>query len=206
MEELNKCISSIGDKNRLELESIVRSMVGDKLEKLLQYLFVNNFYTSPAAKSYHENYPGGLYDHCKEVFSQLFEYRTKMNKNWSDLELILIAFGHDLCKLGLYIMNYNNGTITYSLNPIIDIAKHGTRSLEVLSELVPELLNERIANSIVCHMGLWTADVPNISDYMRDAQSKDDLVFFTHSADMVASRLGKIANRVFIDDGELKIT
>ena len=50
-------------------------------------------------------------------------------------------------------------------------------------------------------MGLWTKDIPEIGKYMLEAQTEDDLVFFTHSADMVSSRQGaNIKNVILTED------
>lgn len=195
------------NSNKYELESLVRSKVGDKLDPFLEYLSKTDFYYTPASRAYHDNYPGGLYDHSKRLFEELCTLRDKMNKNWTDLELLIISFGHDLCKIGLYYPSVNNGVITYSYNPNYGKGKgHGTESLSILANIIPDLINKRIANSIVCHMGLWTEDIPNHSEYLLNAQSEDDLVFFTHSADMVSSKSGKLARSVEIgSDGFVKI-
>lgn len=195
----------IYDKNRYQLESIVRMQVGDTLNELLDYLANTDFYYAPAARLYHDNYPGGLYDHCKSVYSELLNFRTKMNKNWTDLEMFIIAFGHDLCKVGLYTDEIDyNGVITYRYDES-HTKDHGTESLRILAGIIPNLINERVANSIVCHMGLWTNDFPNASSFMLDAQTKDDIVFFTHAADMVASRSSRKANLVRYIDNQLII-
>lgn len=197
---------NIYNRNKSEFELVCRGTAGNKLEPLLEYLSNSDFYYAPAAKSFHDNYPGGLYDHSKLLYSELYSLRAKMRKNWSDLEILLIAFGHDLCKVNLYEANIDQyEVITYSYNPLMSDKGHGTESLSILASLIPNLINERIAVSIVCHMGLWTKDIPNICEYMRESQTKDDIVFFTHSADMVASRIGKSASIVKLTDNKTDI-
>lgn len=199
--------NKIYNLNKLKLTSAFRSLVGNQLDNLLNFLSETDFYYSPAARYYHDNYPGGLYDHCEMVFNELFKMRSLMNKNWTSLELLIIAFGHDLCKLGLYIPSIDsNGVITYSYNTQSNPDFHGTESLSILSKVIPDLINKRVANSIVCHMGLWTKDIPEIGKYMMEAQTEDDLVFFTHCADMIASRIGKSAKEVRVVNDEVNIT
>lgn len=191
----------IFERNKTELESISRKIAGDSLDPLLGYMEGSGFYCAPASRTYHDSYPGGLYDHCKRLYSELYSLRGKMNKNWTDLEMIIISFGHDLCKSNLYIPSVNNFEVTYSYNPQEEGKDHGTESLSILANLIPNLINKRVANSIICHMGLWTKDIPEIGKYMLEAQTEDDLVFFTHSADMVSSRQGaNIKNVILTED------
>lgn len=193
--------------NKAEMEAACHRTVGNVLDPFLDYLARTDFYYAPAAKSYHDNYPGGLYDHSKGLFIELHNLRDKMKKNWTDLELLIIAFGHDVCKIGLYVPNVGeNGLIYYTYSTSIDEG-HGTKSLQILAGIIPELLTKRIANSIVYHMGLWTKDVPESHKMKLEAQTEDDLVFFTHCADMISSRSGKSATEVRLkDDGSIVIT
>lgn len=192
--------------NKAEMESVCHRMVGDVLDPFLDYLAKTDFYYAPAAKSYHDNYPGGLYDHCKGLFTELYALRDKMRKNWTDLEMLIIAFGHDICKIGLYVPNIGeNGLIYYTYSTMTEDG-HGTKSLQLLANIIPNLLNKRIANSIVYHMGLWTKDVPESHKMKLEAQTEDDLVFFTHCADMISSRASKIATEVRVgEDGNVII-
>lgn len=191
--------------NKLELEAVCHRLVGDVLNPFLEYLANTDFYYAPAAKGYHDNYPGGLYDHCKGMFLELHSLRDKMKKNWTDLEMLIISFGHDLCKVGLYVPNVGeNGLIYYTYSSPED--GHGTKSLQILANVIPNLITKRIANSVVYHMGLWTKDIPESHRMKLEAQTEDDLVFFTHCADMISSRSGKVASEVRVgNDGNVSI-
>lgn len=180
---------NIYDWNKTEFESICRKFVGDELDELLNYFKDTDFYYAPAAKSYHDNYPGGLYDHCKLVYIELCNLRNKMKKNWTNTELHIIAFGHDLCKVNFYTPKVEDGKIVYDYPADTDWS-HSTKSLAILSKLIPNLLNKRVSEAIAFHMGLWTNDIENVGELMKTAQTDDDLVFFTHCADMIASRMG----------------
>lgn len=196
----------IYELNKLEFEAVCRRTVGNQLDSLLNYLAGTDFYYAPAARSYHDNYPGGLYDHCKGLYAELYNLRSKMKKNWTDLELLIIAFCHDLCKIGLYVPNIGeNGLIYYTYSGPED--GHGTKSLQILADIDSNLITKRIANSIVYHMGLWTKDIPNAHQLKLEAQTEDDLVFFTHVADMISSRAAKTAKEVRIgEDGLVNIS
>jgi hypothetical protein len=192
--------------NETEFISVCKKIAGDKLDNLLTYMNKSGFYSATAAKKYHDNYPGGLYDHSKRVFSELCNLRSKLNKDWSDLELIIIAFGHDLCKVEQYLPIIKDGIVTYDYAPGSSMSIHASRSLEILAETIPELITKRMALAVLYHMGIWTTDVPDLANKMKDAQSEDDLVFFTHCADMIASKCGKVANKIILDENSGNIT
>lgn len=205
--------SKLKDFYKNAFEEFIKSKLtidSEKFNAFIDYLYSTDYFYAPAAKGYHDNYPGGLFNHSVGLYKELARLRNEMNKNWTEEEMIIIAFGHDLCKINLYTPQVDeDGWITYVINPDrIGDTSHGTKSLEMLAELVPDMLNERIAMSVICHMGLWTKDVPEIGQYMLDAQTKDDLVFFTHVADMVSSRKsgGRGIKRVKFNEDGLGLT
>lgn len=185
--------SKIKEINKRTLTDCINTSVSEpsKFNSLLNVLDASDFYYAPAAKKYHDNYPGGLFDHCLGLYRELKDLKVKMNKNWTEEEMIVIAFGHDLCKVGLYVATVSEDrVVTYDINPdrMNKDEGHGVRSLSILAQVCPELLNDRIAKCIVCHMGMWTKDVPEANQYILNAQTEDDMVFFTHAADMISSR------------------
>lgn len=188
----------------------LREGFGDKYDNLIDFLSETDYFYAPAATKYHDNHPGGLYYHSMKVYSNLLYYNSVMNNIWSKDSLFLIGFLHDLCKIGLYkmeVLGESNdecgNSITeygYSYNNLGYDTRlfHGTKSLEILSKigLPDEIITEELCYSIVYHMGVWTLDAP---DY-KSALEKYDLVFFSHSADMLASRSSKTISKISIDN------
>lgn len=188
----------------------LRGEFGNKYDNLIDFLSSTDYFYAPAAAKYHDNYPGGLYYHSMKVYSNLLYYNSIMNNKWDKDSLFIVGFLHDLCKIGLYKMEilgeYNDGLnniITdygYSYNNLGYDTKvfHGTKSLETLGKIgLPEnIITEELCYSIVYHMGVWTLDAP---DY-KSALEKYDLVFFTHSADMLASRSSRTITKISLDN------
>lgn len=188
----------IYNKNKSIFEDAVRKKFGNRYDILIDYLSESDYFYTPAAAKYHDNHPGGLYNHCMKLYGTLDYYNKYLGNKWSEDTVFLVSFCHDLCKLGLYKMQVlsqyedkDNGLITdygYSYNDLGYDNKviHGTKSLEILGNigLPDEFITEELCYSIVYHMGVWTLDAP---DY-KSALEKYDLVFFTHSADMLSSR------------------
>jgi hypothetical protein len=200
----------IFERNKTELESISRKIAGDSLDPLLSYMESSGFYCAPASRTYHDSYPGGLYDHCKLLYQELLRTSSMIRNAWNKESLFLIAFCHDLCKIGLYkpeIVTTESGKkfVQYGYNNLgyDDRISHGTKSLEIVGDIIPEYLDELIANCIVYHMGSYTKDAPGWSEVIKG----NDLIFFTHAADMVASRSGKVIQSVEVgDNNKLIIT
>lgn len=197
--------SKIKEMNKKSLEAIIETFVNEpeSFSGLINYLDSTDFFYAPAAKKYHDNYPGGLFDHSMGLLDELRELKSKMGKNWSMEDMITIAFGHDVCKVGLYIHQVDSdGYITYDINPdrIGKDDGHGIMSLNMLAQVAPNLLNDRVAKCIVCHMGLWTKDIDNAPQYILNSQTEDDMVFFTHVADMISSRKSRGLDKVKLNE------
>lgn len=202
---------SIKEANESELMKLANRLFGyevvDKdLKPLMDFLSSSDYYYAPASTKYHGNYPGGLYDHCKGLYRELQEFKMKMKKNWDDRDLFMIAFMHDLCKVGNYeAVVDDSGNLTYNYKSQSPQSKHGLRSLEMLSELIPHMISKEAAHSILYHMGLYTTDVNNAAEEIKKCQSENDLVFFTHAADMIESRMSKKVDCVRLLNDEVFI-
>lgn len=190
-------------RNRDEFITSTRILFGNKFDKLIDYLSSTSYFYDPAGKSHHGNHPGGLYIHSKSVYSELYSTNLKLGCKWSADKLYLIGFCHDLCKVGLYGLMYDstedgNKNFYYSIidNSYDSYTIHGTKSLRMLGEIVPEMIDEELAYSIVYHMGVWTKDAPDF----KSAIEKYDLVFFTHAADMIASRSDLKVESITLDN------
>ena len=69
---------------------------------LFEWLTKTDFFIAPASTQYHESYPGGLYHHCKKVYTALIHINTIAKEQYSLETLFLMAFGHDLAKIDCY--------------------------------------------------------------------------------------------------------
>ena len=51
--------------------------------RLMDYLEGGGFFTAPASTKYHGAYPGGLYDHSKQVFLQLRKRQISIGHDYA---------------------------------------------------------------------------------------------------------------------------
>jgi len=160
------------------------------------------FFTAPASTKYHGNYEGGLFDHSYEVARQLVELTEKLGLKWERPESpYIVGMFHDLCKCDNYIKRPNiteakdkSGNVIkaivtgehYEYNPDIIIPGHGEKSIIILQKYL-QLTDEEIA-CIRWHMGAYETDT-KMWEYYGRAIEKYPNVLYTHTADMIASKI-----------------
>lgn len=143
------------------------------------------FFTAPASTKYHGAYEGGLFDHSLETTKALVALTDRLNLKWERPESpYIVGMYHDLCKCDNYIRDIETNKFTY--NPEIIIPGHGDKSVILLSRYI-NLTDEEIA-CIRWHMGAYETDT-KMWDYYGRAIEKYPNVLYTHTADMIASRI-----------------
>ena len=143
------------------------------------------FFTAPASTKYHGAYEGGLFDHSLEVAKHLVFLTGKLGLVWERPESpYIVGMYHDLCKCDNYVKDFESGKWVY--NPDMIIPGHGDKSVIIAQKYI-ELTDEEIA-CIRWHMGAFEKD-PKMWEYYGRAIEKYPNVLWTHTADMVASRI-----------------
>lgn len=141
------------------------------------------FFTAPASTKYHGAYEGGLFDHSLEVTVSLLELTEKLGLKWERPESpYIVGMFHDLCKCEKYIKDGDS----YTYNPDIILTGHGEKSVIMLQKYI-QLTDEEIA-CIRWHMGAFEKDTW-LWNYYGKAVEKYPNVLYTHTADMIASRI-----------------
>lgn len=169
--------------------------VFDALDKM-------GYFTAPASTKYHGAYEGGLYDHSYAVADQLLVLTERLELKWErPISPFIVGMFHDLCKCDNYIKRPNiveakdkSGNVLkeivtgehYEYNPDIIIPGHGEKSVIMLQQIMT-LTDEEIA-CIRWHMGAYEKD-PKMWDYYSRAIEKYPNVLYTHTADMIASKI-----------------
>jgi HD superfamily phosphohydrolase YqeK len=167
-------------------------------EDFLQWLIDQGFFTAPASRKYHGAYEGGLFDHCFEVTESLVEITEKLGIQWEmERSPYIVGMFHDLCKVDQYEKVIDIEGVTFfgmeepkgeqshweytndSLFP-----GHGDKSIMKLAAWM-HLTEEEIL-CIRYHMGAYEKDT---WDYYDRAIKKYQTVLWTHTADMVASKV-----------------
>jgi hypothetical protein len=143
------------------------------------------FFTAPASIMYHGAYMGGLFDHSLATAKALVNLTEKLGLTWErECSPYIVGMFHDLCKCESYI--YDIETDGYKYNNDMIIPGHGDKSAIMLSRYMP-LSSEEIA-CIRWHMGAYEKD-PKMWEYYGRAIEKYPNVLYTHTADMIASKI-----------------
>lgn len=143
------------------------------------------FFTAPASTKYHGAYEGGLFDHSLEVAKSLVELTEDLGLKWERPESpYIVGMYHDLCKCDNYVKDFESDKWVY--NPDIIIPGHGEKSVMMLQKYI-DLTDEEIA-CIRWHMGAYETDT-KMWGYYGKAIEKYPNVLYTHTADMIASKI-----------------
>lgn len=168
-------------------------------DKFPKWLNDNNFFTAPASTKYHGAYEGGLFDHCFIVAGRLQELTEKLDLHWQRPESpFIVGMFHDLCKCDQYIKVFDEekeiegeklkitigNKFHYEYNPNTVLKEHGAKSVMILSQHL-QLTEEEIL-CIRYHMGPYEKE--EWSELDR-AIKKYPNVYYTHAADMIASKV-----------------
>ncbi len=144
-----------------------------------------DFFTAPASTVFHGAYEGGLFDHSIEVTKHLLYLTNKLGLEWERPESpYIVGMYHDLCKCDLY--KYDIETDKYKINDDLILPGHGERSVIILQKYLT-LTDEEIA-CIRWHMGAYEKDT-RLWNYYGNAIAEYPNVLYTHTADMIASKI-----------------
>lgn len=143
------------------------------------------FFEAPASTKYHGAYSGGLFDHSIEVADSLIELTNKLGLKWERPESpIIVGLYHDLCKCDNYFFNIETGKYEYNNETLLP--GHGEKSLIKILRYI-QLTDEEIA-CIRWHMGAYETDTKLRNYYGRAIETYPN-VLYTHTADMIASKI-----------------
>lgn len=143
------------------------------------------FFEAPASTKFHGAYAGGLFDHILQVTQCLVDLTQKLGLKWERPESpYVVGMYHDLCKCDNYVWDIESDRYIY--NPDIIIPGHGDKSVIMLQRYM-ELTGEEIA-CIRWHMGAYEKD-PKMWEYYGRAIEAYPNVLYTHTADMIASKI-----------------
>ena len=159
-------------------------MEGFRPEIMVEDLVKIGFFQAPASTRYHGAYTGGLFDHSLAVTSALLELTEKLGLTWErERSPYIVGMFHDLCKCDSYIFDASTSEFKYNRDLIIP--GHAERSIIILQKFLT-LTDEEIA-CIRFHMGAFEGE--KIWNQYGRAIEQYPNVLFTHTADMIASRI-----------------
>ena len=139
--------------NGLHITYLLEQTEREGIHDYIRYIKNSDFFEAPASTKYHRSYPGGLAEHCFNLFEplKLSNSRLKESVQLPEDSIIIIALCHDICKEGLYIGNYGNYH-TVKGHPAHN--KHSTLSIERIEKYIKLTRTEK--DIIAHHMGLFS--------------------------------------------------
>lgn len=150
-------------------------------QEFYDWLIANGFKTAPASTKYHGAFKGGLYEHSCNVTRELIHLTDRLDLEWQwDGSPWIIGMFHDLCKIDAYVQ----GEFGWAYNEDTLLKGHGDKSVMLLSQFMT--LTEEEIMCIRYHMGAYETDNWKQFDL---AIKKYPNVLYTHTADMLASKL-----------------
>jgi hypothetical protein len=154
------------EQARKEFPELVRKTITSRdPEKLIRYILNTSYLTDPASGEYHNDFQGGLVEHCLNVNVMARDHLLPALKRFASAEaekiteesMFLVAITHDFCKVGKYRWgeerNYKDSTTNgkwvpytyYGFNQDEFPMGHGEKSLAIASELIKLSTEEMLA-------------------------------------------------------------
>jgi len=103
------------------------------VEDMLRWLETTDFFSAPASKKNHLNYPGGLMEHSYNVYNCLNMKNTHYGFKYSDETIITTSLSHDFCKIDTYKIDVDKAS-PRQINFLKDISKNDWKDYEELSK------------------------------------------------------------------------
>lgn len=164
-----------------------KKFMPENLHGYIEKLDEIGFFNMPASIGHHGNYEGGLFDHSLEVTKALVEMTEKLGLKWErDDSPYIVGMFHDLCKIDNYKKVFDLSGEIWRYNKDCFLDGHGEKSVIFLQQMMP-LTAEEIS-CIRWHMGAFETDSKKWEYYGRAIEQYPN-VLYTHTADMIASRI-----------------
>ncbi|MBO5773706.1 MAG: hydrolase [Clostridia bacterium] len=181
------------------IEIYQREIKRDGAQKMLEYLENSDFFTAPASTKFHLSREGGLCEHSINVYYRLKQLVENEQSDWaknvSGESIAIIALLHDVCKIGMYAVDYRNQKQPdgswqkvpyYVIDELLPYG-HGEKSVYIINGYMRLTREEAIC--INWHMGGYDERVRGGSYSIAKAYEKFPLAVLTHVADALASYL-----------------
>ena len=141
------------DRFHAKFVDFLRAFVGAQKEQHPKFLRM--LIASPASKGHHQNYEGGLMEHCYLFAAYLYSrtneggYNGTVPLSLSVIDCFEIALFHDFCKVGLYKKTADG----YEYNPAV-VKHHAKLSIEY-AEKLGYMISPKVKTCIALHMSSW---------------------------------------------------
>ncbi len=177
---------------------LLRSTERDGIDKLADYLSDStDFFTAPASTRFHNNFSGGLAQHCLNVYENFKSLLEIKGIEMSEDSIIICALLHDLCKCNTYIVETRNrkneqgqwGKYNiWATNKDVDIPlPHSSRSIAIIRKFIKLSIKEEL--TIFYHMGPYGGEDYEYRNMLKAANEKYPQTVLFYVADTIASYL-----------------
>lgn len=177
---------------------LLRSTERDGIDKLADYLSDStDFFTAPASTRFHNNFSGGLAQHCLNVYENFKSLLEIKGIEMSEDSIIICALLHDLCKCNTYVVETRNRKNEqgqwekyniWATNKEVDIPlPHSSRSIAIIRKFIKLSIKEEL--TIFYHMGPYGGEDYEYRNMLKAANEKYPQTVLFYVADTIASYL-----------------
>ena len=177
---------------------LLRSTERDGIDKLADYLSDStDFFTAPASTRFHNNFSGGLAQHCLNVYENFKSLLEIKGIEMSEDSIIICALLHDLCKCNTYVVETRNRKNEqgqwekyniWATNKDVDIPlPHSSRSIAIIRKFIKLSIKEEL--TIFYHMGPYGGEDYEYRNMLKAANEKYPQTVLFYVADTIASCL-----------------
>ena len=177
---------------------LLRSTERDGIDKLTDYLSDStDFFTAPASTRFHNNFSGGLAQHCLNVYENFKSLLEIKGVEMSEDSIIICALLHDLCKCNTYVVETRNRKNEqgqwekyniWATNKDVDIPlPHSSRSIAIIRKFIKLSIKEEL--TIFYHMGPYGGEDYEYRNMLKAANEKYPQTVLFYVADTIASYL-----------------
>lgn len=177
---------------------LLRSTERDGIDKLTDYLSDStDFFTAPASTRFHNNFSGGLAQHCLNVYENFKSLLEIKGVEMSEDSIIICALLHDLCKCNTYVVETRNRKNEqgqwekyniWATNKEVDIPlPHSSRSIAIIRKFIKLSIKEEL--TIFYHMGPYGGEDYEYRNMLKAANEKYPQTVLFYVADTIASYL-----------------
>lgn len=180
------------ESNKRQIVNILNKVERPGIDKLIEWLEKNDFFTAPASTRFHSNYEGGLAEHSLNVYKLLKRKVEEHEFKLSDDTVAICALLHDICKVNFYKLTTRNkkNDVTgkwekvpfYLVEDDVPLG-HGEKSIIILSTFINLSLDEMYA--IRAHMGGY--EPKENYNMVSGCWNKCKWAVLLHAADLEAS-------------------
>ena len=180
------------EANKKEIISILEKIERPGMDRLIEWLSKNDYFTAPASTMYHSNYEGGLAQHSLNVYRVLKDKVKAYGFDVSDESIAICGLLHDLCKVNFYKVstrNKKNETTGkweqvpfYKVDDQVPLG-HGEKSIIILNSFIKLTIDEMYA--IRAHMGGY--EPQQNWNMVSGCWTKSKWGVLLHAADLEAS-------------------